>query len=93
MKRRHKNLIQLGILAILSLLVILSLFIRDISWPEKAERRVEISVIVRESDSSIWSEARQGMAKAAADYGVELRFLALGESNSVSEQTELISRK
>lgn len=93
MKRRHKNLIQLGILAILSLLVILSLFIRDISWPEKAERRVEISVIVRESDSSIWSEARQGMAKAAADYGVELRFLALSESNSVSEQTELIQQE
>lgn len=93
MKRKHKNLIQLGILAALSFLVILSLFIRDISWPEKAERRVEISVIVRESDSSIWSEARRGMGKAAADYGVELRFLALGESNSVSEQTELIRQE
>lgn len=93
MKRRHKNLIQLAILAALSLLVILSVFVREISWPERNQRRLEISVIFREWDSGTWTETRRGMEKAAADFGAELRFLTLQQADSVSEQRQLAEQE
>lgn len=93
MKRRHKNFIQLAILAALSLLVILSVFFREISWPETREDRVEISVLFREWESGIWTEVRRGMEKAAADCGAELRFLTPQEANSATEQQLLIEQE
>lgn len=93
MKRRHKNLIQLAILAALSLFVILTAYIREISWPETEKDRKEISVIFREWESGIWTEERRGMEKAAADFGAELRFLTLQESNSAREQQLLVEQE
>ncbi len=93
MKRKHKNLVQLAILAALSLVLILSAYIREISWPESEKDRTEISVIFREWESGIWTEERRGMERAAADFGAELRFLTLQESNSAEEQRLLMEQE
>lgn len=54
---------------------------------------LEMSVILREADSSILSTTRQGMEQAAADLNVELRFLSPTADNSAEEQIQLLQRE
>lgn len=54
---------------------------------------VEISVILRETESGTWSATRQGMEQAAMDLDVELRFLTPAEDNDAAQQAELLDRE
>ena len=90
MKRR--NILQLVILLVLGLGVLFSLVAFDQPGRRHTEL-LEVSVIIRESDSTGWSAARQGMEQAAADLGAELRFLTLGQTNHVEEQRGLLTRE
>lgn len=90
MKRR--NVAQLAILLVLGLGVLFSLM--AFNPPGRRETELlEVSVIIREADSTGWSAARQGMEQAAADLGAELRFLTLSRANSVEEQRTLLERE
>lgn len=53
---------------------------------------MEISAIMRDSDSKIWSDMRSGMEQAASDLGVELRFLVPASGNA-EEQENLIRKE
>ncbi|BDF72134.1 hypothetical protein CE91St41_31150 [Oscillospiraceae bacterium] len=90
MKRR--NVAQLAILLVLGLGVLFSLMAFDQPGGRETEL-LEVSVIIREADSTGWSAARQGMEQAAADLGAELRFLTLSRANSVEEQRTLLERE
>lgn len=54
---------------------------------------LEVSVLIRESDSTTWSNARQGMEQAASDFQVELRFLPLSEGNDLEQQQYTLARE
>ncbi|MEA5011607.1 MAG: substrate-binding domain-containing protein [Angelakisella sp.] len=89
---KRKNFLLLFVF-ILGVGAILSLSVSDLSFLQPPQELIELSVIIRDSDSSTWSAARQGMDQAAGDLGVELRFLALTTANSTEEQRTLLHRE
>ena len=90
---KRKNVFQLAILLVLGLGVLFSLVAFDNPYFWQSKQLVEISVIVREADSTGWGTARQGMEQAAADLDAELRFLTLSSPDSVEEQKDLLARE
>ena len=90
MKRRV--LLQLGI----PLLILCALFLL-LAYPADRTLRpqplLEVSVILRETDASLWTNARQGMEQAAMDLDVELRFLTPAQNNDAAQQAELLERE
>ena len=89
---KHRTMLQMSILVALGLGVLFSLVAFDQPGRQDTEL-LEVSVIIREADSTGWSAARQGMEQAAADLGAELRFLTLSQSNSAEEQRSLLARE
>lgn len=89
---KHRTMLQMSILVALGLGVLFSLVAFDQPGRQDTEL-LEVSVIIREADSTGWSAARQGMEQAAADLGAELRFLTLNQSNSAEEQRSLLARE
>ena len=89
MKKRYLLLFAVFLLAFGALFTLLS----AAPLQQRPRDYLEISVITRESDSSIWASIRQGMEQAANDFDVELRLVTLTETNSVSEQRMLLSRE
>lgn len=88
MSRKNLLLMTLAVLWLLLLASLLS------SAPSRARRQpdlLEMSVLLRESDTS--SNARQGMEQAAADLNVELRFLSPSVPNDGTEQASLLIRE
>ena len=79
-------------LPLLILTVLLAVMIWDPS-PRREPTLLNVSVLIREADTTPWASARQGMEQAAVDLGVELRFLALSEDNSAAEQQALLARE
>lgn len=75
MKRRRNSVLQLCVLGVLGAAVIFTLVLPHISPYFHSREPMEISAIMRDSDSKIWSDMRSGMEQAASDLGVELRFL------------------
>ena len=73
---KQRVLLQLGI----PLLILCALFLL-LAYPADRTLRpqplLEVSVILRETDVNLWTNARQGMEQAAMDLDVELRFLIL----------------
>ncbi|MDO4565098.1 MAG: substrate-binding domain-containing protein [Clostridia bacterium] len=93
MKRIKKRTIMLMVaLPLLGVGVLFSLIAFD-RLSNSSKPLIELSVIVRDSDSSLWTAARKGMEQAAADYGAELRFLTLTASNSSEDQKKLLDRE
>ena len=94
MNKRSRNAwIQLAVLALLGGAVILTLVLPQLSDHRKPESPLELSVVIRESDSSLWGNARLGMEQAAAELRAETRFLVLPEDNDSREQEELLRRE
>ena len=94
MKHTSRNAwIQLAILVALGGAVILTLILPQLSDRRAADPPLELSVVVRESDSSLWSNARLGMEQAAGELLAELRFLVLTTSNDGQEQMDLLRRE
>ena len=54
---------------------------------------MSLTVLLRDTDSSGWTVARQGMEQAADELGAELRFLTLAAANDGAEQEELLLRE
>jgi ABC-type sugar transport system substrate-binding protein len=84
----RKILLQL----VLPLLGLCGLFLLLAFAPDDSQdppALLEMSVILRESDSS--AALRQGIEQAAADLNVELRFLTPSSDNSAREQAQLLS--
>lgn len=93
MKSKKSNLIQIGILAVLGLAVVLSLLVPQLFRGRKEPRLLSLSVMLRDTDSSSWTVARQGMEQAADELGAELRFLTLTAANDSGEQEALLLRE
>ena len=87
------NLVEITILGVLGALVVLTLLIPQLLRDRKDERLLALSVLLRDTDSSGWTAARQGMEHAADELGAELRFLTLVNSNDGMEQAELLRRE
>ena len=93
MKTKQNDRWQVGILTVLAIAMLASLLLPE-SWIQKTHRkRVEISILPRQTDSEIWSMYRQGMEQAAEDYGAELRFLIPTENNDANQQLETMQRE
>jgi len=90
---KRKNVFQLATLLMLGLGVLFSLVAFDNPYFWQSKQLIEISVIIREADSTSWATARQGMEQAAADLDAELRFLTLSSPDSVEEQKDLLARE
>ncbi len=92
MKKRNA-VIQLGILGFLGTAVILTMVLPQMADGRKTAVPMELSVVIRESDSSLWSNTRLGMEQAAGELGAELRFLTLSAPDDREEQAELLERE
>lgn len=88
MKKRYLLLFAVFLLAFGALFTLLST-----APVPRGAGFLEISVIARESDSSVWASTKQGMEQAAKDLDVELRLLMLSEPNNVEEQRQLLTRE
>ncbi|TCL44104.1 substrate-binding domain-containing protein [Harryflintia acetispora] len=88
-----RNLIQLVILCLLGVSVALTLVLPELPGIESRRRTLEISVLIREADTALWSNARLGMEQAAVDLGAELRFLPLAQDNDYASQAALLQRE
>lgn len=92
-KKRRNDMIQLVILVVLGAAVILSVLLPQLPHDNRSALPMELSVVLRESDSSLWSNVRLGLEAAAGDLGAELRFLTLSHANDAQEQVELLRRE
>lgn len=93
MKNKQNALIQLAVLAALGGAVILTMLIPRLPVSREAVSLVEISVILREADSSLWSNTRLGMEQAAGELGAELRLLTLARANDGGDQLDILRRE
>lgn len=93
MKAKKSTVVEITILSLLALLVVLSLLIPQFLRDRGQERLWSLSVLLRDTDSSSWNVARQGMEQAADELGAELRFLTLTVQNDPKEQEELLRRE
>ena len=93
MKHKRNTVIQLAILTVLGGAVILTMLLPRLPSQQAAAPLVEISVILRESDSSLWSSARLGMDRAAGELGAELRVLTLARTNDSGDQLAVLRRE
>ncbi len=93
MRQKRNVVIQLTILVALGTAVILTLVLPQLTITRTSTPPVELSVILRDSDSTLWSNARLGMEQAAGELRAELRFLTLSSANDSAEQADLIARE
>ena len=89
---KRKILLQL-VLPLLGLILLFSLLAFAPGRSQREPALLEMSVILREVDSSHISIARQCMEQAAADLNVELRFLTPSSDNHAQEQLQLLTRE
>lgn len=93
MKTEKSRLIQTAILAALGLAAALSLALPQLLRGEREPQLLSLSVMLRDTDSSAWTVARQGMEQAADELGAELRFLTLTTAGDSAEQEALLLRE
>lgn len=92
MKHRRNTAIQLMILAVLGGAAMITLLLPRLPV-KRSSAPVEVSVILREADSSLWSNARLGMDQAAGELGAELRLLTLAGANDGADQVDILRRE
>lgn len=93
MKNKKNELIQMAILIVLGIAMILSSILPRIRIHNTLIEPLEVSVIIREADSSLWFNTRLGMDQAADELRVELRFLTLPQANDGKTQIRLLRRE
>lgn len=93
MRTEKSRIIQTAILAALGLAAALSLALPQLLRGEREPQLLSLSVMLRDTDSSAWSVAREGMEQAADELGAELRFLTLTTANDSGEQEALLLRE
>ena len=88
-KHRTNAFLQLLVLTALGAAVVLTL-----AWPQRPfarqEEPVEVSVILRQADASLWANARLGMEQAAGQLRAEVRFITPTADNDPGEQARLM---
>lgn len=92
MKNRRNTAIQLMILAVLGGAAMITLLLPRLPV-KRSSAPVEVSVILRESDISLWSNTRLGMDQAAGELGAELRLLTLASANDSKDQVDILRRE
>lgn len=93
MRTRRNNAVELMILGVLGALVVISLILPQLLRDRETPQLLSVSVLFRDTDSSGWNAARQGMEQAADELGAELRFLTLSAQNSSQEQAGQLLRE
>ena len=93
MKTGNSRLIQIAVLAALGLAAALSLALPQLLRGDRKEQLLSLSVMLRDTDSSGWTVAREGMEQAADELGAELRFLTLTAAGDSEEQEALLLRE
>lgn len=81
---------QVIVLVLLGAAMVVSLMLPESLLNPPAPERVEVSVLMRRSDTAAGTTIRQGMEQAAQDLNVELRFLAPQEDNDSGQQLQLL---
>ena len=69
MKTRRSQWIQIGALAALGLAAVLSLALPQLLRERREPQLLSLSVVLRDTDSSAWTAARQGREQAADELG------------------------
>lgn len=88
MKKTRNGLIQIGVLVALgAAMAASSILPRDTG---RTAEPTEVSVVIRESDSTLWANTRLGMEQAAAELQTELRFLTLPQANDPEAQLQVL---
>ena len=90
---RKNNIVEIMILGVLGALVVLTLVIPQLLRDRDEPQLLSLSVLLRDTDNSGWTVARQGMEQAADELGAELRFLTLATQSDSAEQEELMRRE
>lgn len=93
MKQKGYQAWQMVVLGLLAAAMVVSLMIPESLLTPPGPKRVEISILLRQGDSEVFSTARQGMEQAAEDLGAELRFLTLEAEDDGINQVELLRRQ
>ncbi len=93
MRTNRNYRVELAVLGVLGALVVFSLVMPQLLRERSVPQLLSLSVLLRDTDSSGWNVARQGMEQAADELGAELRFLTLSEQNSSAEQAEQLLRE
>lgn len=93
MKKLHRNVIQLAILAILGLSAVLSLLLPQLSTAQQQQTMVEISLFVGTDDMAFGANTRLGMEQAASDFGAQLRFVSPGDEQTHQSQMTQMTRE
>ena len=93
MKNKESNLIQIAILLGLGLAAAASLLLPQLLRGRREPQLLSLSVMLRDTDSSGWTVAREGMEQAADERKAELRFLTLTTSGDSEEQAALLLRE
>ncbi len=93
MKTEQSRRIQIAILTALGVAVALSLALPQLLRGTRREQLLSLTVMLRDTDSSGWTVARQGMEQAADELGAELRFLTLTAAGDSEEQETLLLRE
>ena len=93
MRNKRNAVIQLAILAALGAAVVVTSLLPRIPARREAYAPAEVSVILREADTSLWSNARLGMEQAAGELGAELRVLTPAGSNDGAGQLDMVRRE
>ena len=93
MRTRRNNAVELIILGVLGALVVISLILPQLLRDRDGLELLSLSVLLRDTDSSNWTVARQGMEQAADELGAELRFLTLTTYSDSREQEEILLRE
>lgn len=89
---KRKVMLQL-VVPLLGLCVLFLLLAMEPEQSRKGTELVEVSVVLRQTDTALWSTARQGMEQAAADLGAELRILTPETADSARDQADLLQRE
>lgn len=93
MKQTRNTVIELVVLAALGGAAVLTVLLPRLPDRRGAEPPVEVSVILREADVSLWSNVRLGMEQAAGELSAELRLLTLARLNDREEQRSILLRE
>lgn len=88
--KHTRNAVQLLVLFALGAAVVLSVVLPQLPFVARESEPVEITVILRQSNSSAWSNARLGMEQAAGSLRAELRLLTITADNDADEQAQLM---
>ena len=93
MKMKRNARIELVILLALGGGVILTMLLPQVAARRRAAPPAEVSVILREADTALWSNVRLGMEQAADELGAELRVLTPAGNNDGAGQLDLLRRE